>query len=70
MRSWYVQLDSSGYIVDITSIAPLLEGYIMVETDVEPPSMIMRGYYKWDNGFVVDAAKQLEMDTYYDNLAS
>lgn len=69
MRSWYIQLDSSGYIVDITSIAPLLEGYIMVETDVEPPSMIMRGYYKWDNGFVVDEVKKAELDAYYDNLA-
>ena len=62
MKIWHIQLDSNGYITDITGIGPLLDGYTAVETDAEVPAEIMRGYYKWNAGFELDVDKKVIVD--------
>jgi len=62
MKEYYIQLDSNGYIIDITSMGPLLDGYIKILTNEQIPDLIMRGYYRWSNGFILDFDKKTEVD--------
>lgn len=65
---YYFQFDNDGYITDMTRYNPNDASYTALELNEEIPSMVMRGYYKWNNGFVLDEAKQAIVDEQYNNM--
>ena len=63
--TYYMKFDNDGYILDITSYNPNDVEYIANEVTAEIPTSIMRGYYKWNNGFELDADKKAIVDAAY-----
>lgn len=59
---YHIKFDQDGYIVDMSKF-PASGDYIEIDigSALIPPK-IMRGYYKWQNTFIVDGEKEIIVD--------
>lgn len=67
MNIYFMRFDGQGFITDLTKYGNALREYAPIDiTDHEIPGNIMRGYYRWNDGFVKDEARASEIDPIFD----
>jgi hypothetical protein len=54
---YYAKIDENYYITDLTCLTPPPENYVSINIQTMPDDIIY-GYYKWQDGLVLDQEKK------------